>query len=150
QVDIAAGGNDYVYHKLKTSKMPPHIRIHNFVNQIDMLKKCSLFITHAGLNSLYEGLYLSVPMIMIPQMAEHNINALRLEELKAAYLINSFNEVKLKLPEALASIENHWDSYKSSCKIIRESFFKSLDNTLVANKLSNIASMYRKQKSHLA
>jgi len=142
-VQVSSGGNDYIFYKLQSIKKNNNITIYKFVNQLEMLEKCSLFITHAGLNSLYESLYYTVPMIMIPQMAEHNINARRLKELNAAYLIESPNELKANLTIALDNIVSNWQLYKNSCSKIRESFINSEDNVSVAKKISNITLSFK-------
>lgn len=40
------------------------------VNQLEVLKKSRIFINHAGLNSVYESIYLGVYQICIPQQKE--------------------------------------------------------------------------------
>ncbi len=46
--------------------------------QLDILKRTSIFITPAGLNSLHEALWFGVPMVAVPQHFEqlHNAEAM--------------------------------------------------------------------------
>jgi MGT family glycosyltransferase len=45
------------------------------------LKRAAVFITHAGMNSVQEGLYFGVPLILVPQQTEQSFVALRAEQL---------------------------------------------------------------------
>ena len=40
------------------------------VPQLDVLQRASAFITHGGMNSIHEGLYYGVPLILIPHQLE--------------------------------------------------------------------------------
>ncbi len=50
--------------------IPPNFIVRPFVPQLDILQRAALFITHGGMNSVTEGLYYGVPLIVIPQQAE--------------------------------------------------------------------------------
>lgn len=56
-------------------EIPPNFIVRNFVPQLDILQRADLFITHGGLNSVHEGLYYGVPLVVIPQQAEQAIVA---------------------------------------------------------------------------
>ena len=60
---------------IKTNHIPNNVEIVPFVNQKDILQKSKLFITHAGYNSLLEGIYYKVPMIAIPLSNDQFLNA---------------------------------------------------------------------------
>lgn len=62
-------------------ELPGNIEIHRQIPQLDVLKVASLFITHAGMNSVMEAVYFGVPMIAVPQQAEQRLNARRIEAL---------------------------------------------------------------------
>lgn len=63
--------------------IPSNIHIAPYFPQLEMLKKASLFISHAGMNSVNESLYFGVPLLMLPIIQEQKINATRVEELGA-------------------------------------------------------------------
>src|SRR2546428_7511057 len=46
---------------------PPHIHIRQHVDQIDILSRAAVFVTHAGMNSVSESFCAGVPMIAFPQ-----------------------------------------------------------------------------------
>lgn len=80
---ISAGNNKNVH----ISDLPSNIQMQSFVHQISVLKQASLFITHAGMNSVSESLYFAVPMVLIPMIQEQKINAARVAEVGAGTLL---------------------------------------------------------------
>ncbi len=68
--------------------LPAHIMVSNFLPQLEILTRASVFITHGGMNSINESLYHGVPMMIFPQIHEQKINALRLQELGAGIFPN--------------------------------------------------------------
>lgn len=80
QVFISTG--KYIKSK-DLGKIPDNMYIKDYLPQLKILKKASLFISHAGMNSVNESLYFGVPMLMLPHIQEQKINADRVEELKA-------------------------------------------------------------------
>jgi MGT family glycosyltransferase len=58
--------------------LPKNVLIMPSVPQIDILKRCSLFITHAGMNSASESIHFAVPMICIPIQVDQPLVAIRI------------------------------------------------------------------------
>lgn len=50
--------------------IPANFIVRNQVPQLEILQRAHLFITHGGLNSVHEGLYYGVPLVVIPQQFE--------------------------------------------------------------------------------
>jgi MGT family glycosyltransferase len=50
--------------------IPANFIVRASVPQLDVLQRAAVFITHGGMNSVLEGLYYGVPLILIPQQAE--------------------------------------------------------------------------------
>lgn len=69
-----------------TLNPPPNFVVKSHVPQLDILQQADLFITHAGMNSVQEGLYYGVPMVFVPQQMEQLINA-RIAEAKGVGII---------------------------------------------------------------
>jgi MGT family glycosyltransferase len=59
QTDIASLG-----------KIPANFIVRNFVPQLEVLQRSDALITHGGLNSVHEGLYYGVPLLVVPQHME--------------------------------------------------------------------------------
>jgi MGT family glycosyltransferase len=77
QVVLAAGRKT----DLSTlSDAPENFLIRASVPQLQILEKCDLFVTHAGMNSVHESLWYGVPMVAIPQQMEQAIVARQVEK----------------------------------------------------------------------
>ena len=63
--------------------LPEQIRVYPFVDQIAVLQKADVFVTHCGMNSASEALYYGVPLVMLPQTSEQGAVAARTEQLGA-------------------------------------------------------------------
>lgn len=64
--------------------IPENIAIRNQVDQLQVLSKADLFITHGGMNSVNEALYHKVKMIVIPQAVDQYATAQQLSNLQLA------------------------------------------------------------------
>ena len=87
QVVISMGTNPEHYDQL-----PDNIRIYESVDQMAILSIADAFITHCGMNSVSEGLYYQVPLVLFPQTSEQNAVARRAEELGAGVRLKSISE----------------------------------------------------------
>jgi MGT family glycosyltransferase len=75
QVQLSAGkGSDLT----RFANAPKNFVIAETFPQLEILKRTSIFITPAGLNSLHEALWFGVPMVAVPQHYEqlHNAEAM--------------------------------------------------------------------------
>jgi len=62
---------------------PENFILTNYAPQIDILKRADLFITHGGMNSVSEGLFYEVPLLVYPQMIEQGFVAKRVTDVGA-------------------------------------------------------------------
>lgn len=67
--------------------LPEHISVYPSVDQIAVLERCDVFLTHCGMNSVSEALYFGVPLIMLPQTSEQWAVARRVQQLGAGILL---------------------------------------------------------------
>lgn len=63
----------------KIKNIPSNFVVRSFVNQKEVMKHASLFISAGGLNSLHEALFFGVPSLIFPQQGEQLINAKRFD-----------------------------------------------------------------------
>ncbi len=68
--------------------LPSNIMIRSWVPQVAVLKQAALFITHGGMNSIHDGLYFGVPLLLVPQQGEQTVNAMRVAELGAGIVLD--------------------------------------------------------------
>lgn len=71
-VDIASFG-----------KLPENIKVESYVDQLNVLSKADVFITHCGMNSVSESLYMATPMVLYAQTNEQEAVARRVREIGA-------------------------------------------------------------------
>jgi MGT family glycosyltransferase len=67
--------------------LPENIAVYGWVPQFDILKRASLFISHAGLNSVHDGLYFGVPLLLVPQQGEQFMIGERVVELGGGLML---------------------------------------------------------------
>ena len=67
--------------------LPDTIQVSPTVNQLEVLSRADVFITHCGMNSVSESLYSAVPMILYPQTNEQHAVARRTVEVGAGLLL---------------------------------------------------------------
>ena len=114
QVIISMGTNPEHYDQL-----PDNIRIYESVDQMAILSIADAFITHCGMNSVSEGLYFQVPLVLFPQTSEQNAVARRAEELGAGVRLKSISE-----EDVLAALQQvlFKPGYQDNAAQIAESF----------------------------
>lgn len=83
--------------------LPDHIKIYPRVNQLEILSKADAFITHCGMNSVSESLYMATPMILFPQTGEQCAVARRAYEIGAGTYLKkeTVNNIKKAVQEIL-------------------------------------------------
>ena len=81
---ITTGGR---FSREQFGTLPENITIKSWVPQARVLQQAALFITHGGLNSIHEGLYCDLPLLVVPQQTEQTFNAMRVVELGAGLML---------------------------------------------------------------
>ena len=63
--------------------LPETVSVYPSVDQIAVLEKADVFLSHCGMNSVSESLYFGVPLVMLPKTTEQSGVAARVEQLGA-------------------------------------------------------------------
>ena len=71
----------------KLGILPENVRVEPYVDQLDVLSRADVFLTHCGMNSVSESLYMATPMALYPQTGEQYAVAKRAAELGAGVLL---------------------------------------------------------------
>lgn len=101
--------------------IPENFIVRDFVPQAEVLKYADLFIAHGGMGSVSDGMYLGVPMILVPLGADQFFNAYRLQELNAGKVLKKKEVTAENLKrEAKLVLENK--SFKAGVRKVKESF----------------------------
>lgn len=115
--------------------VPNNITIEESVDQIEVLQKTDLFITHCGMNSVSESIYYKVPMILIPQTSEQGLVAYRTNELGGGLLLKKHNVDNIK--ESITKIFSNREYYINNLKIISNSFKEAGGAKKAADKIED-------------
>lgn len=86
------------FDRASLGRLPENVQVLNYVNQMEILAKADLFITHCGMNSASEGLYMAVPELLFPLTGEQRAVARRVSETGAGRLLT---EKEATRPDAL-------------------------------------------------
>lgn len=77
--------------------IPENISVSNFVDQIAVLNKADVFLSHCGMNSVNESLYYRVPLVMYPQTTEQEGVAARVSQLGAGIRLEKISQDAIRM-----------------------------------------------------
>jgi len=106
---------------IKSEDIRADISIVPFIDQIAVLEKSDVFLTHCGMNSVSEALYYEVPLVMFPQTNEQKGVAFRVDELGAGVYLKDTSVERIKEAFSTVIVDS---AYKKQAKEISEGFKK--------------------------
>ncbi len=116
-------------------RLPENISIYSHVDQISVLEKADVFVSHCGMNSVNESLYFEVPLVMIPQTSEQKGVAERVSQLGAGIKLDKSNGASvLRAINKILSV----DTYKQNARKIAEGFKNSSGAKGAADKIIKV------------
>ena len=68
-VDVIISCGNSLDQKL-LGELPPNVQVYPYVDQLDVLSRTDAFITHCGMNSVSESLYMAAPKVLYAQTSE--------------------------------------------------------------------------------
>lgn len=91
----------------RLGNLPENVKVYPYVDQLEILSRASVFITHCGMNSVSESLYMACPMVLYPQTSEQFAVARRAEETGAGVLLkeDSCNGIRQAVETILSNEE---------------------------------------------
>lgn len=98
-----------------------NVKVYRKVNQLEILSKANVFLTHNGMNSTSESLYMATPMVLFPQTNEQRAVARRAKELGTGVELKdeSVNTIHDAIMEVLGNAQ-YAAAAKECCKDFRE------------------------------
>ena len=99
--------------------LPENIKVYPYVDQLDVLSRADAFITHCGMNSVSESLYMATPMVLYPQTNEQYAVARRTAELGAGAILTDDSADGIR--RAVMKVMND-SSYAEAAKELSEDF----------------------------
>lgn len=100
-------------------ELPEQIRVYPKVDQIAVLQKADVFLTHCGMNSVSEALYYGVPLVMLPKTSEQGAVAVRTEQLGAGLRLQKTDAHSIRMAVEQVLRES---AYRKNAETIAEGF----------------------------
>lgn len=116
-------------------RLPDHITAHPFVDQIAVLEKADVFVSHCGMNSVNESLYYEVPLVMYPQTPEQKGVAARVEQVGAGMLLKKASVTSIR--ETVERVL-HTPAYREYARAVSEGFRKCPGARGAADKIERL------------
>ena len=115
-------------------EIPGNFIIRRFVPQLEILKRAGLFITHGGLNSVSEGIYYEVPLIVFPQQGDQFSVAHQVNRLGAGICFEKPAVTGGELRSAAEEVCSN-EKYRRNVKKIKDSFERAEGMKKVVDKI---------------
>lgn len=116
------------------SGLPENIRVKSHVNQISVLEKAAVFVSHGGMNSVSESMYYGVPMVLFPAVQEQLINSSRVQQLGAGKVMQRIDLTKEDIERVVTKIVTN-ESFKRNALEVQKSLKDAVGVTVAANKI---------------
>ena len=122
-------------------ELPENVLVYNHVPQLKVLQMAKGFISHGGMNSVQEGLYFGVPLLLFPQTEEQELVARRVEAFGAGRVIK---ERDLESAKLLGIVNMFLDdeSYLQSTQKLQKSLHSSGGYKRAADKIEEFKGIY--------
>ncbi|HEX7360855.1 MAG TPA: macrolide family glycosyltransferase [Bryobacteraceae bacterium] len=114
--------------------IPKNFLVREYVPQLEVLERASLFLTHAGMNSASEALWHKVPLLMFPQHGDQHLVAKRVSELGAGLCLTRPEPDSDTLGELSGQILSQPEFRREAAKIA-ESFHSAGGFTRAAEEI---------------
>ena len=115
--------------KESLGEIPDNFFIYNYVPQLQVLEQADIFITHGGLNSIYEAFILcELPLIIVPQEVDQKVNADIIKGYNASINLDNETLNSEQLIEAVNTMIKEKDKFKVGVKKIVDTFNKTIEN----------------------
>ena len=118
-------------------ELPANITVERFADQMAVLSVADVFLTHCGMNSVNEGLFYEVPLLLYPQTKEQEGVANRVEALGAGLRLTSESPAEIR--RAVETILSE-PSYRENAVKIADSFRASGGANEAADKILRLTS----------
>ncbi len=121
----AFGGAPYrvvlaIGHRIDPAKLghpPENFVVREYVPQPALLARAQLFITHGGINSAHEAMLHGVPMIVLPQRADHHVVAGQVDACGAGLVLDRSRADAASLNELAERVLGDPSFRANSCRM---------------------------------
>lgn len=127
--------------------IPQHVEIYRHVDQMAVLAKADVFLTHCGMNSASEALYEGVPLVMHPQTAEQRGVAARVKTLGAGVVLENESPASIRVAVEKVLCDA---SYQNSARKIADGFRRCSGAKGAADQILLLCRGKSEEKNHLS
>ncbi|MBQ5780743.1 MAG: hypothetical protein IIW10_02195 [Spirochaetaceae bacterium] len=120
--------------------LPKNVSVFSHLDQIGVLEKADVFVSHCGMNSVNESLYFEVPLVMFPQTVEQAGVCRRVSQLGAGIQLFKGNEKEIL--NSINAILND-STYKKNATKIAEGFKNCSGAKGAADKIIALCNNYK-------
>ena len=114
--------------------LPDNVKVYPYVDQPGILSKADVFITHCGMNSVSESLYMATPLVLYPQTSEQRAVARRTVEIGAGLMLTDDSVQGIR--SAVQKVLNN-ASYSIAAKACSEDFRSCIGTAGAAEFIEN-------------
>ena len=114
--------------------LPDNVKVYPYVDQPGILSKADVFITHCGMNSVSESLYMATPPVLYPQTNEQRAVARRTIEIGAGFMLTDDSVQGIR--SAVQKVLNN-ASYSIAAKACSEDFRSCIGTAGAAEFIEN-------------
>ena len=111
-----------------------NVKVYPHVDQPGILSKADVFITHCGMNSVSESLYMATPLVLYPQTSEQRAVARRTVEIGAGLMLTDDSVQGIR--SAVQKVLNN-ASYSIAAKACSEDFRSCIGTAGAAEFIEN-------------
>jgi UDP:flavonoid glycosyltransferase YjiC (YdhE family) len=98
------------------------VRVFEFVPQMELLKRASVFVTHGGANSIMEGLCFGVPMLVTPVDFDQPVNGYYVQKSGAGLSIDADRLTVESCRAALADMIRSESPYRDAARRVQADY----------------------------
>lgn len=131
---IMSIGNKFRVEELGT--LPENVMARPIVPQLEVLKKASIFVTHAGFNSVNEALSFGVPMLAIPRVNDQHMVAKRITSLGLGFSAERATLSSASIRDLVDQVATD-ETIRENCR----SFSSSMDDSLKTSAIEKIVAL---------
>ena len=115
---------------------PDNFIVREFVPQLKVLEKTTVFVTHAGMNSTSEALWYGVPLLVFPQHGDQHIVAGQVVEKGAGLMMTPVDVIGKRIKALVEEILDN-PGYKDAAVKLGESFRAAGGVVRAADEIDN-------------
>lgn len=115
----------------------------NYAPQQEILAKTDIYFCHGGASSTIEGIYLQVPLIMVPQATDQKGNAVIIEKFGIGTILyqtesNDQSKFEVAVKNSLDTLMSNWKSYRKEVVDLSNDMKNSDDYDSAVSKLEKL------------